>query len=75
MKNIKKDEWYTPVELLKKGIRQKNANEYSNHQILLRHIKNGKLKSKNIQSPNKPRYIILGEDALTYHKKYGKKHN
>ena len=64
---IQPDKYYTPPELAKGGIPNWGEGSVNTKKMLiLRHIKAGKLKARNIQTEKKPRYIILGKDVLEY---------
>lgn len=59
MDKIKKDEYYTPNELVSMRVAK-------SRQMILRHIRQDKIKSKNLGSDKKPRYIVLGKDFIKY---------
>ena len=66
-KKIKPDEFYAPGEIVDLGILTANTPD-TKRQMLLRHIRQGKVKAKNLGGDKKPRYVILGKDLIAYHK-------
>lgn len=54
------EEFYTPNEIVRTSDVIKGVNEDTRRQIILRHIRDGKIKAKNVGTPLKPRYMIRG---------------
>ena len=64
-KEIKDGEFYTPKEAVGFGIMTAN-NEDTQRQMLLRKIKNGEIKAKNVGGEKKARFLIQGKELIAY---------
>lgn len=62
---IKKDEFYTPKEVAE--MLETAPTKDSRKQLVLRKIRNGDLKYKNVGDENQPRYLVRGKDLLDYY--------
>lgn len=66
MKNkIKESEFYTPKEIIKLGI-MTAKNDDTRKQMLLRFIRDGRIKAINLGTDKRPRYVVLGSYLLEY---------
>jgi hypothetical protein len=68
MKKIQPTEFYTSSEIVARRI-TRGSNEDTRRQLLLRDIRNGELKAKNVGTKLKPRYVVLGKDLLAFTRK------
>lgn len=62
---ITTDEFYTPNEIVRMGV-LKGPNLDTRKQMILRHIREGKLPAKNVGTEAKPRYVVRGLDLKEY---------
>lgn len=62
---IKPDEWYTPGEVLAFGIMTASTPD-TQRQMLLRLIRQKRIKAKNIGGEQKPRYVVQGCHLIAY---------
>jgi len=62
---IKQDKFYTPKDIEKLGI-MSASNTDTRRQMLLRFIRDGRIKATNLGSNKKPRYVVHGNDLLEY---------
>lgn len=62
-KKINPEKFYTPKEIVGLGI---ISAEKSGTQMLLRHIRQGKVEALNLGGEKKPRYAIQGKHLLKY---------
>lgn len=61
-KKIKEDDFLTPAE----ATIVLGKDEKSSTQVMLRHIRQGKLEAKNVGGDKKPRYLIQGKNLIKY---------
>jgi len=62
---IKKNEFYTPNEIVRMGV-LKGDNLETRKQMVLRYIRQKRLKAKNLGTEARPRYVVRGEDLKTF---------
>lgn len=62
-KKINPEKFYTPKEIVGLGI---ISAEKSGTQMLLRHIRQGKVEALNLGGEKKPRYAIQGKHLISY---------
>lgn len=65
MNKIKEDDFYTPTEV-SEMLKSRATNPDTKKQMILRHIRNGKLKATNLGGEKKPRYVVRGKDIIDY---------
>lgn len=65
MKTIDAKEWYTITEIVTMKITNGN-NEDTRRQLLLRAIRGGDLKAKNVGTEQRPRYVVRGADLRAF---------
>ena len=63
MKKINPEKFYTPKEIVSLGIIPADR---SGTQMLLRHIRQGKVEALNLGGDKKPRYAVQGKNLLKY---------
>jgi len=63
MKKIDPEKFYTPKEIVGLGI---ISAEKSGTQMLLRHIRQGKVEALNLGGEKKPRYAVQGKHLVKY---------
>jgi len=65
MKIIDPEQFYTPKEIERFGIMSAGSVD-TRRQMLLRHIREGRIAAKNLASESKPRYVVQGKHLLDY---------
>lgn len=65
MKKIDPEQFYTPKEISDMGIMTATSDD-TRRQMILRHIRQGKLQAKNLGGDKKPRYVVLGRNLIDY---------
>lgn len=64
-KKIDPEKFYTPKEIAELGILTANTPD-TKRQMLLRHIRDGRLPALNLGGDKKPRYVIQGKHLIDY---------
>lgn len=59
------EKFYTPKQVLKLGVMTANTPD-TQWQMLLRFIREGRIKSVNVGGERKPRYLVQGKDLISY---------
>lgn len=63
-RDIEPEKFYTPKEAV--GFVGKASTSGTQRQILLRHIREGRIEAVNTGGDKKPRYVILGKHLIKY---------
>lgn len=63
---INPDSIYPIKAVVELGVLPKENTPQSNWEVMLRHIREGKVTAQNVGSAERPRYIILGKDLIEY---------
>lgn len=64
-KKIDPEKFYTPKEIAELGILTASTPD-TKRQVLLRHIRDGKLPALNLGGDKKPRYAVQGKHLIAY---------
>lgn len=64
---IKSDEFYSPRDIIGMGFLTAKS-ENTRAQMILRHIRTGRLPAKNVGGDKQPRYVVRGKDLIAYRK-------
>lgn len=62
---INPEQFYTPNEVVGLGMMTASSND-TKRQMLLRFIRQGRIKAKNLGGEKKPRYVIQGKHLVEY---------
>lgn len=63
---IELDEWYSPREISDMTGVMTAKTKNTRRQMVLRFIRDGKIKAKNVGTESKPRYLVRGLDLKEY---------
>lgn len=65
MEKINKDEIYTPLEIANMNL-YLTKTKVTKHQMILRLIRNGRIKATNLGTDQQRRYVVRGKDLLEF---------
>ncbi len=65
MKKIDPEKFYTPKEIAALGIMTASTPD-TQRQMLLRHIRDGRIQALNLGGDKKPRYAVQGKHLISY---------
>lgn len=65
LKKINPEKFYTPKDIDKLGIMTAKSSD-TRRQMLLRYIRDGRIKATNLGGEKKPRYIVQGKHLVEY---------
>lgn len=65
IKKIDPEKFYTPKEIIGLGIMTAKTVD-TQHQMLLRFIRQRRIEAKNLGGDKKPRYVVQGKNLIAY---------
>lgn len=62
---IQPEKFYSATDVVNLGI-MSASNKHTQRQMLLRHIRNGRIKAANVGTEEMPRYVVQGKELSRY---------
>lgn len=64
-KKINPEKFYAPKDIVELGVLTASTPD-TKRQMLLRHIREGKIEAMNLGGDKKPRYVVQGKNLIKY---------